>query len=258
MEICCRRSSRRMPRGNASKQHGCRHYERHCMLFAPCCNQYFWCRHCHNEIKNSPLMGPNQHVLDRHAVTTVKCAHCGLEQPVAQQCSGCLQSFGKYSCLECNFFDEDTSKRQFHCNMCGICRVGGREHFFHCEQCGCCYQTGLQENHHCVENNMGKPCLMCSENLFDSVKEIITLPCGHATHQRCHSESEFPTCLVCARTAEDDVLTRDILVKASTIIPADLLRCEYVRRYCGPCKQMQDMQYSTLGTWCIQCNALKQ
>lgn len=76
--------------------------------------------------------GPNQHVLDRHAVTTVKCAHCGLEQPVAQQCSGCLQSFGKYSCLECNFFDEDTSKRQFHCNMCGICRVGACRLFCEC------------------------------------------------------------------------------------------------------------------------------
>jgi hypothetical protein len=35
-------------------------------------------------------------------------------------------------------------KRQFHCDKCRICRVGGREHFFHCDQCGCCYQTGLQ------------------------------------------------------------------------------------------------------------------
>jgi RING finger and CHY zinc finger domain-containing protein 1 len=148
------------------------------------------------------MQGAKKHVLDRHAITRVKCAQCGLEQRVARQCASCLQQFGKYSCLECNFFDENVSKRQFHCHMCGICRVGallscenarpvllkrmqpwnaavgGREHFFHCEQCGCCYQTGLQENHHCVQNNMGKPCLMCSENLFDSVKEIITLPCG--------------------------------------------------------------------------------
>lgn len=131
---------------------------------------------------------------------------------------------------------------------------------------------------------------MCSENLFDSVKEIITLPCGvlpdpvcllsgdvcavtidalvacegcilcagHATHQRCHSESEFPTCLVCARTEEDDCLTRDILVKASAMLSTDLLRCEAVRRYCSACRGVQDMQYSTLGTWCSQCRALKQ
>lgn len=162
-----------MPRTTVSKQQqGCRHYERHCMLFAPCCNEFFWCRHCHNEKKNSPLMvraaislyhiglllctcsgilplcllsftccqlhrcpvqsieatlflqGSNRHVLDRHAITRVKCAHCSLEQPVATRCRGCLQQFGRYSCLECNFFDENINKKQFHCSMCGICRVG--------------------------------------------------------------------------------------------------------------------------------------
>lgn len=248
-----------MPRTTVSKQQqGCRHYERHCMLFAPCCSEFFWCRHCHNEKMNSPLMGSNKHVLDRHAISRVKCAQCNLEQPVAQRCSGCLQQFGRYSCLQCNFFDENIAKKQFHCSMCGICRVGGREHFFHCEQCGCCYQTGLQENHTCVSNNMGKPCLMCSENLFDSVKEIITLPCGHATHQRCHSESEFPTCLVCARTEEDDGLTREILVKASSMLSTGILQCKAVQKHCRQCNDVQDMQYSTLGTWCKQCCTLAQ
>jgi len=28
--------------------------------------------------------------------------------------------------------DDTTSKKQFHCEDCGICRVGGRENFFHC------------------------------------------------------------------------------------------------------------------------------
>lgn len=27
-------------------------------------------------------------------------------------------------------------KKQFHCDECGICRVGGRDKFFHCSQCG--------------------------------------------------------------------------------------------------------------------------
>lgn len=70
------------------------------------------------------LQGSNKHVLDRHAISRVKCAQCNLEQPVAQRCSGCLQQFGRYSCLQCNFFDENIAKKQFHCSMCGICRVG--------------------------------------------------------------------------------------------------------------------------------------
>lgn len=39
------------------------------------------------------------------------------------------------------FFDDDVSKQQFHCDDCGICRVGGRQNFFHCATCGCCYST---------------------------------------------------------------------------------------------------------------------
>jgi RING finger/CHY zinc finger protein 1 len=29
--------------------------------------------------------------------------------------------------------DDDISKEQFHCDLCGICRVGGRQNFFHCQ-----------------------------------------------------------------------------------------------------------------------------
>jgi hypothetical protein len=140
----------------------------------------------------------------------------------------------------------------------------------------------MQENHHCIRNNMGKvlaqpkavaclfawfclcspddfmffmqPCLMCSEILFDSVKEIITLPCGHATHQRCHSESRFPTCLVCARTAEDDALTQDILRQACSAVSTDLLHSAEITCLCPHCRSREIFQYTTLGSWCTACN----
>jgi len=32
-------------------QYGCSHYRRRCRLRAPCCNEIFDCRHCHNESK---------------------------------------------------------------------------------------------------------------------------------------------------------------------------------------------------------------
>lgn len=44
----------------------------------------------------------------------------------------------------CPFFDDDVSKETFHCDECGICRVGGRDNFFHCATCGSCYAASLQ------------------------------------------------------------------------------------------------------------------
>lgn len=67
------------------------------------------------------------------------------------------------SCLECRFFDDDTSKQQFHCEKCGICRVGGRENFFHCDRCGCCYNASLKHNHICVERSLHQDCPVCAE-----------------------------------------------------------------------------------------------
>lgn len=77
-------------------------------------------------------------------MTEVVCAVCDERQPVAERCAACGVQFGAYSCNKCNFFDDDTSKEQFHCTDCGICRVGGRENFFHCGTCGCCYGVVLR------------------------------------------------------------------------------------------------------------------
>ena len=85
-----------------------------------------------------------RHELDRSQVQEVVCSLCDLRQPVATHCTRCSVEFGAYSCLKCNFFDDDTSKQQFHCDLCGICRVGGAENYFHCYRCGCCYGKSLR------------------------------------------------------------------------------------------------------------------
>jgi RING finger/CHY zinc finger protein 1 len=33
-------------------QKGCTHYKRRCKLVASCCGEVFWCRHCHNHVKD--------------------------------------------------------------------------------------------------------------------------------------------------------------------------------------------------------------
>ena len=56
----------------------CMHYERGCLILAPCCNIWYACRLCHNEL----YQGPKGNVctvetLDRYAISRVKCLKCG-------------------------------------------------------------------------------------------------------------------------------------------------------------------------------------
>ena len=109
--------------GRGEGERGCQHYRRGCKLVSPCCNTAFWCRFCHDAVKEQgPLADGQPHKLDRHSVREVECGMCSLRQPVSQSCSQCGITFGNYFCRICNFFDDDLSKEPFHCDGCGICR----------------------------------------------------------------------------------------------------------------------------------------
>ena len=55
----------------------------------------------------------------------------------------------QYTCLVCNLFD-DEDKNQYHCDGCGICRIGGKDRFFHCEVCNMCLPMQLKIDGHRV------------------------------------------------------------------------------------------------------------
>uniref|UniRef100_A0A1D1Z424 Putative RING finger protein C2F3.16 n=1 Tax=Anthurium amnicola TaxID=1678845 RepID=A0A1D1Z424_9ARAE len=87
---------------------GCSHYRRKCKIRAPCCNEIFDCRHCHNDAKNSLEVDPRErHEIPRHQIEMVICSLCGTEQEVQQNCELCGVCMGKYFCAECKFFDDD-------------------------------------------------------------------------------------------------------------------------------------------------------
>ncbi|XP_033510232.1 E3 ubiquitin-protein ligase MIEL1-like isoform X5 [Nicotiana tomentosiformis] len=160
--------------------YGCKHYRRRCRIRAPCCNEVFDCRHCHNEATSSLHNVFDRHELVRNDVKQVICSVCDTEQPVARVCTNCGVNMGEYFCEVCKFYDDDLDKGQFHCDDCGICRVGGNENFFHCNRCGnfparlrtftflpslfgSCYSVSLRNNHSCVENSMRHHCPICYE-----------------------------------------------------------------------------------------------
>nr|ACU19684.1 unknown [Glycine max] len=87
--------------------YGCKHYRRRCRIRAPCCNELYFCRHCHNEA-TSMLSNPfDRHELVRQDVQHVVCSVCDTEQPVAQVCTNCGVRMGEYFCNICKFFDDD-------------------------------------------------------------------------------------------------------------------------------------------------------
>uniref|UniRef100_A0A2P2LGS5 CHY-type domain-containing protein n=1 Tax=Rhizophora mucronata TaxID=61149 RepID=A0A2P2LGS5_RHIMU len=87
--------------------YGCQHYRRRCKIRAPCCNEIFSCRHCHNEAA-SLLKNPfDWHELNRYDVKQVVCSVCDTEQPVAQVCTNCGVNMGEYFCDICKFYDDD-------------------------------------------------------------------------------------------------------------------------------------------------------
>lgn len=239
---------------------GCSHYRRRCKIRAPCCDEIFDCRHCHNEAKNSIEIDPlDRHDIPRHEIEKVICSSCNTEQAVQQYCIQCGVCMGKYFCSKCKFFDDDVSKNQYHCDECGICRTGGAENFFHCSKCGCCYSTMLKDSHSCVEKAMHHNCPVCFEFLFETTKDITVLPCGHTIHLECVMEMERHyqySCPVCSKSYCDmsrvwQRLDREI---ASTPMP-QVYQNKMVWILCNDCGETSEVNYHIVAHKCVKCNS---
>ena len=123
----------------------------------------------------------------------------------------------QYICEPCQIFD-NVDKGQFHCQGCGLCRLGGRQNFFHCDTCEMCLPLGLQKSHNvsfsnliyifhsccgagvekelllkiddfqCVVGVSRSNCPVCQEDLHTSAQPCQVPPCGHLLHQSCFQD----------------------------------------------------------------------
>lgn len=243
-----------------SEDFGCKHYRRRCKIRAPCCNEIFDCRHCHNEAKNSmEVVLLDRHEIPRHEVEKVICSLCITEQDIQQNCINCGVCMGKYFCAKCKFFDDDDSKNQYHCDECGICRTGGSENFYHCNKCGCCYSKLLKDSHHCVEGAMHHDCPVCFEYIFDSMKEITVLPCGHTIHIDCLNELKHHlqfACPVCSKSVCDmsriwEMLDQEV---ASTRMPK-MYQSKMVWILCNDCGTTSKVNFHIVAHKCLSCKS---
>lgn len=182
--------------------HGCRHYARKCKLWASGLGAYVTCRLCHDE-----ALGV---VLDRHAVEKVLCMLCKTEQEPGRFCvkEGCEAAggdgFGKYFCEVCRLYN-DGEGDMFHCEKCGICRLGKREENYHCEKCEACVAEDSRDVHMCTAGSLHSECPVCREWLFTSRRAVRYMRCGHAMHAECWDMYTLVSyvCPICKKSLAD-------------------------------------------------------
>lgn len=106
---------------------GCEHYRRNVKMQCATCERWYTCRLCHDKVED--------HILPRRETKYMLCMLCGCAQKASGACRNCGVTAGRYYCDVCKLWNDDPAKPIYHCDKCGICRVGngvGRD-FFHCD-----------------------------------------------------------------------------------------------------------------------------
>lgn len=106
---------------------GCKHYRRNVKMQCATCEKWYTCRLCHDAVED--------HVLPRRETKHMLCMFCGHAQKASDTCTNCSRSAAHYYCNVCKLWNDDVEKNIYHCDDCGICRVGrglGKD-FFHCK-----------------------------------------------------------------------------------------------------------------------------
>ncbi|CAB3257906.1 unnamed protein product [Arctia plantaginis] len=174
-------------------------------------------------------------------------------------CENCGVRFGKYTCLICNLFDDD-DKRQYHCDGCGICRVGGRDRFFHCERCNMCLPVQLQQvGHRCVENVSRSNCPVCLEDIHTSRIPCHIPDCGHLLHRPCFEQllhSGHYACPTCQTSMIDMTNLWSYLDSEVAATPMPPEYADYKATIlCKDCHKLSTVKFHVVGLKCQHCGA---
>nr|POF16422.1 putative ring finger protein c2f3.16 [Quercus suber] len=180
---------------------GCMHYKRNVKVQCFDCHLWFPCRHCHDQSERLPF----PHALKRKKTQHMLCMLCCTPQPAAEICIRCGEYAAWYYCAKCKLWDNDSNKRIYHCDDCGICRVGeglGKD-YIHCKRCNVCISISTSAAHPCVERATEGSCPLCLIELFESRTRVVSLPCGHYMHGDCYKDLMAVTykCPVCSKSA---------------------------------------------------------
>jgi len=230
---------------------GCKHYRRRCALVCITCSKPYTCRFCHDEVEF-------KHELDRKAVKEVKCLECNKIQPVAKNCVECQVEFASYFCSICRLYD-DEDKKQYHCDGCKICRIGGRENFFHCQTCDMCLANNMRDNHKCIEKMSRSNCPVCLEDLHTSRKSCRVPQCGHMLHFKCMQQLLKTGNYACPTCSVSMVDMSSVWERLDYEVELTPMPTEYrdlkVAVLCRDCHRESKSSFHILGQKCAHCGS---
>ncbi|XP_058207914.1 E3 ubiquitin-protein ligase RZFP34-like isoform X1 [Rhododendron vialii] len=241
---------------------GCSHYRRRCKIRAPCCDEIFDCRHCHNESKNSLEVDPlNRHDVPRHEVKRVICSLCHAEQDVSRLVKNLWGYIYHQSLFNKNAFSAGFPWGSIFAQNANFLMMitGGEENFFHCNKCGCCYSRLMKDSHICVERAMHHNCPVCFEYLFDTTKDMSVLPCGHTIHLQCVKEMERHfqySCPVCSKSYCD--MSRAWLKldqEVASMPMPEMYENKMVWILCNDCGETSEVNFHIVAHKCVKCNS---
>lgn len=230
----------------------CDHYERSCKIMAPCCNEIFSCRFCHDEEKyENEVNHKIKHKINRYDIKTIICTNCETLQDIKQYCENCSICMGKYYCDICHLFD-DIDKQQFHCTKCNICRVGGIENYTHCDVCNMCIKNDIEHKCIIVQDSL---CSICMDDLYTSILPIVQMKCGHYIHKDCFLEliQSSYKCPLCSQSLGDTELMNSYVDEE---IMQTAMPTEYnynVKILCNDCHMECDTKFHIFGLKCMNC-----
>ncbi|OJD19252.1 hypothetical protein AJ78_00782 [Emergomyces pasteurianus Ep9510] len=231
-------------------QLGCQHYKRRVKLQCYTCKNWYPCRFCHDQEAD--------HVLIRRATQNMLCMMCSTPQPAAQWCKSCGVQAACYYCSVCKLWDNDSQKSIYHCNDCGICRIGqgiGKD-YYHCKTCSVCIPISIRQTHRCIERSTQCDCPICGDYMFTSPEAVIFMKCGHSIHQKCFSQYSKTSyrCPICSKSIanmEAHFRSLDRTIKDQPMPPD--FRDTRALISCNDCSAKSAVQYHWLGLKCEIC-----
>lgn len=179
--------------------------------------------------------------------------NCQTVQPIQQDCINCKVRLGNHFCSICRFHDSTPNKPIYHCDKCGLCRVGKFDSFFHCDECKNCFPS---KEHPC--RKISGDCPICGEDLYTSTKSFTFFRCGHAIHKPClehYIRSNF-ICPICRKSLLKDMSSiTKALDRSIELQPMpEIYRETRVDVFCNDCELSSNTTYHWLGNKCLNCN----
>ncbi|OTA57862.1 zf-CHY-domain-containing protein [Hypoxylon sp. EC38] len=231
---------------------GCEHYRRNVKLQCSTCNRWYTCRFCHDKVED--------HNLIRKDTKNMLCMFCGTAQRAGDVCVTCGASAARYYCNICKLWNDDPDKPVYHCNDCGICRIGrgiGKD-FFHCKTCCACIAIGQETDHKCIERSTDCDCPICGDYMFTSPKAVCFMKCGHSIHRQCldqHMKVAYkcPICNKSLANMELQFRNLDMAIQTQPMPPE--FQDTRALVLCNDCSAKSSVKYHWLGLKCGVCSS---